>query len=562
MLAIVATGCLALGSAAGLVGGLVSCAEQENPADIGRPLSTAEAGRLAAMWLNNYTDERAGLRGTLDRGAEEIRLTGWIDWRRPLVYLNVAGKTPSPLDGLVQAVPAAVAVRPDGPASGGVSGPTTALPTAPTTAPPTRSTPGPTAPAPTTAAATAPAPPLPPPTNDWRVRPFGATGPSGKPLDTMLRLLFTIAATQADAPDLLAASGARWLRADQVDGVPVDVFLGPAVPPRAASAAPANPSPTNPSPTNSSPPPANPSPTKSSPTPAKSSPTPAKSSPAPASAVPGVSTPGALSAQGGPVRYWVDGGGRLRRLEATVGANSPLVLDIGRDDRREIAAIEILGGKKVTPRKVTAEEATTLARLRQRDRATGGGPVAIEVPAPDLNLLTADGWVDWWNRVAYVGVQDADRPAGQTLLRADPAGVSAMAGTNRTLDGKPQLPVPRGAWEHMTWEQRADAPDATDLDQLLSETLALASPYRDDPDELARTAAWLRTDTVGNVPVTVYEVLGTDESGSAMGSGRMRYWVDDGGVLRRLEVRTRVGGFGRLDIDPDGRVPTLGTART
>jgi hypothetical protein len=36
----------------------------------------------------------------------------------------------------------------------------------------------------------------------------------------------------------------------------------------------------------------------------------------------------------------------------------------------------------------------------------------------------------------------------------------------------------------------------------------------------------------------------------------MRYWVDRDGTLRRLEVRTRSGAYGYLDVVP-GPVPTL-----
>jgi len=42
----------------------------------------------------------------------------------------------------------------------------------------------------------------------------------------------------------------------------------------------------------------------------------------------------------------------------------------------------------------------------------------------------------------------------------------------------------------------------------------------------------------------------------APGSGRLRYWLDGDGLLRRIEVRTREGAFGWLDVTP-AWVPVL-----
>jgi len=60
--------------------------------------------------------------------------------------------------------------------------------------------------------------------------------------------------------------------------------------------------------------------------------------------------------------------------------------------------------------------------------------------------------------------------------------------------------------------------------------------------------------------VSVYEIPRAIESESevAPGEARLRYWVDDeSGVLRKLEIRTRAGGFGGLDLAP-GPLPPLG----
>jgi hypothetical protein len=56
--------------------------------------------------------------------------------------------------------------------------------------------------------------------------------------------------------------------------------------------------------------------------------------------------------------------------------------------------------------------------------------------------------------------------------------------------------------------------------------------------------------------VTVYEILKPAERGIQRGHARFRYWVDEEGGLRRVELRTRAGSFAQLDIAP-GDVPTL-----
>ena len=56
--------------------------------------------------------------------------------------------------------------------------------------------------------------------------------------------------------------------------------------------------------------------------------------------------------------------------------------------------------------------------------------------------------------------------------------------------------------------------------------------------------------------VSVFEIRLNSEPDAAPGARRLRYWVDSTGALRRIEVRTRQGAFGWLDISP-ARVPAL-----
>jgi len=508
--------CLALASAASLAGGLVS--EDTPPAtgEQGRRLSATEAGRLATMRLHNHRDGRAGVRGTLGHPGEELHLTGWIDWQRPLAYLSVTAPTPGPADGLIQAQPGLVAVRPGRPPApayppstgptgqAAAAGPGASSPAAQAAQPPPEPSAQPPAEPP-------PPPPATPPADGWRIRPPAPAGSPATALDSTLLLLFAVGANQGDATDLITYDDIRWLGTDTVDGVPVDILIGPPVPAPGAD-------------------------------------------PRPSEGAPSLS---ALAAYGGAIRYWLDADGRLRRLQAVVGPGLPLRLDFDRDDRPELATVDVLGGRPTNPRPVTDREAQTLARLPQRNRAAGGGAISLEMPGPTGELVTASGWLDWRRRVTYLAVRDAADQGGQALLRAEPDGVVMLAEADPTPDGRPPLTPPDGPWRRSGWGQDRPA----QLDLLLGEALALAGTAPRDAQERARAAVWLRTDVLHGVPVTVYEVPKPTEDNPVGGDSALRYWIDSTGVLRRLEVRGPLGGYGHLDIRPDGRVPRLPTIR-
>ena len=83
--------CLAAASAAGLAGGLVAGA----PGNAARPgngqrVSAEQAGRLAGARLANFQDPRASLHAVITAPGGDVHVTGWIDWSRPLIYLNSA----------------------------------------------------------------------------------------------------------------------------------------------------------------------------------------------------------------------------------------------------------------------------------------------------------------------------------------------------------------------------------------------------------------------------------------------------------------------------------------
>jgi hypothetical protein len=102
---------VAAASALGLGAGLVSCGAAKRTHPTTRPITAAEAALLAAMRMHNYRDSVAGLRGVIRSSGGDVRVAGWVDWHRPLIYINSISTSPGPADGLVQAVPGLVAVR-------------------------------------------------------------------------------------------------------------------------------------------------------------------------------------------------------------------------------------------------------------------------------------------------------------------------------------------------------------------------------------------------------------------------------------------------------------------
>jgi hypothetical protein len=491
-------------------------------------LTDGEAARLAVMRLRNVSDGGAGVRATIGSPGRELRLAGWVNWRQPFVYVSVtaarsarltpAGTAdpfrpgqrwagPGPVEGLVQAVPGVVATRPGSHAANPGKHATN---------------PGKDAADPRQVAVVDTRPPRSAPTDGWQVRRMQARSAASAPLDALAALLFTVASDRPDAADALARSGARWLRRDMIDGVPVDVVLGPAVPPAAPATQNTTPSTQN-------------------------------STQKQGGQSPQQSRSGSLAAMGGAVRYWLDGRARVHRLEALLAPDLPARVDLLRDDKAAPPAIPALGGHPIAPREVSRREAVQLARMRQRNRATGGGRITLVLP-DRAGTSRATGWVDWRTTAAYLRLTGPGHPPGGTLVRADRYGTATRPASGR--NDRPPLPPPTGGWRLAPWSAGGDAQGAFDLELLLNELLALSAPERDPVRVVRARAARLRADELRNRPVAVYEVPKLAERGVGRGQARMRYWLGRDGVLRRLELRTRGGGFAQLDVVP-GRVPPL-----
>ncbi|MFY1624033.1 hypothetical protein ACN268_12600 [Micromonospora sp. WMMD735] len=190
---------VAVTAAATLVAGLL--AGTQAPTATTRALTDEEAERLAAVRVGTYRDVRAGVRVAVGTGAGRTDLVGWVDWSRPLAYLDVGGPGAGQDRGLVQATPSAVVQRPD------------------------------------PAAIVTPArPPLVPPGDRWRLR----NPPPGRGLAGALTVLFALAADRPAPAAPLRAGGGRWLGRETLGGDPVDILQGaPWPPPTPTTAAPA-----------------------------------------------------------------------------------------------------------------------------------------------------------------------------------------------------------------------------------------------------------------------------------------------------------------------------------
>ncbi|MCX4471099.1 hypothetical protein OOK41_12395 [Micromonospora sp. NBC_01655] len=548
----VVLGVIAVASAVGLAAGLLTWAP--TAAEPARPLTPAEAERLAAVRVTNHRDVRSGLRITIGTAAARTDVVGWVDWSRPLAYLDVGGPGAGPGRGLLQATPGLLMARPD-----------------PTAVP---------APAP---------PPLVPPVDGWRI----ADRPVDQPLRPALDLIFALAASRTEPAGAFPAGTARWLARAEAGGQPVDVLQAPlpddagrrgrqdapgggrpatsATPtgPAARTASPGAPrttgaprtirttgtarttgAPRAPQAT------AAPGATRASgatggterrsPRGATATSAPRTVSHPPGTAGwpgPAVSLPAAAARPAGTAlldgaaRWWIDRDARLHRLEGRLPGGVPVTLELQRANRPMLWPVAALGGRAGLPRALTGPEEDRFARTAARTRAEGGATATLTAPVAPGVTLHGTGWISWTERAAYLSVGARDAPVGQTLRRYDATGVWSAPYAEDSLVAPP-LPPPRTGY---TWQR--DGTGGDDVDALLAVALRAGSTAG-----TPRPATRIRGDRLADRTVDVIEVDAR--------AGRLRYWIDRAGLLRRLELRTRLGTYAQLDLVP-GRVPAL-----
>ncbi|MEV5719358.1 hypothetical protein AB0L41_36195 [Amycolatopsis mediterranei] len=173
-----------------LVALVAACGAEPQP----RPLSTAEAERLALARFANYRFRTENFTATVPTGAGRIALRGRVDFVESLGYAEMStdGRDDEASAGLLQWTPSAVAFR-GGPGQAATD---------------------------------------PPSPDRWQYRPLQP----GPELDTALRLVLGLGADRPDNGQLLRQSSARWVRADTIGDIAVDVIDGPQ-PPHATNAA-------------------------------------------------------------------------------------------------------------------------------------------------------------------------------------------------------------------------------------------------------------------------------------------------------------------------------------
>ncbi|MCO1597767.1 hypothetical protein M8C17_21685 [Micromonospora sp. RHAY321] len=243
----------------------------------------------------------------------------------------------------------------------------------------------------------------------------------------------------------------------------------------------------------------------------------------------------------GQARYWLDQDARLHKLVVGLPGVGAVTVTVNRADRPTLRPVDALGGRPGLPRALTDAEQDRLERLPARLRAQGGAALTLTAPTGTDTNLRGAGWLSWTARTAYLAVADLGVPDRRTLLRRDPTGVAradvpATAGGGGTAEtpGRPPL-TPTGAW-------RFNRPGTDDLGLLVDAALAAGSSGP------RGRAVRIREDVAGGRTVDVVELRTAD--------ARLRYWIDRGGSLRRLELHTDPGAWAQLDLSP-ASVPRL-----
>ncbi|GIJ23968.1 hypothetical protein [Micromonospora lutea] len=240
---------------------------------------------------------------------------------------------------------------------------------------------------------------------------------------------------------------------------------------------------------------------------------------------------------GSPARYWLDQAGRLHRVEADLAGIGSVTVALNRADRPTLRPVEALGGRPGLPRALTAAERDRWRRLPARLRSVGGARATLTVPASAATNLRGSGWLSWASGTAYLSVTDLDTAGRRTLVRHRDRKVTRIDGTATSdATARPPLPPPKAGW-------RAGPHRTEALDPLVAAALRAARPTG-----VPGNAERVRGDTLAGATVDVVQV--------DTARGPLRYWVDRGGMLRRLELSTRAGAWAQLDLDP-GRVPPL-----
>jgi len=162
------------------------CGGQQHAAPSPRAVNATEANELANVRFLNLTSGGARLVAQLDEGGGQLAITGWVDWKKELLYaeFHPPGQTDPARTGLLQCTPGGLGIR---------------------------------------AATLTTAPPVPVPTDGWNYRAYSSTAT----VDLMCQMLLRLNSDRPDNASLLQQSGAYWLSQQRLGSATVDVIQGP-----------------------------------------------------------------------------------------------------------------------------------------------------------------------------------------------------------------------------------------------------------------------------------------------------------------------------------------------
>lgn len=169
------------------------------------------------------------------------------------------------------------------------------------------------------------------------------------------------------------------------------------------------------------------------------------------------------------------------------------------------------------PRPLTLPEAGLLAGMLFNNYDIGGATFTVNATFNiSGDTLALAGTIDWKNHIGHTQVNATGAEAGVSEVYWEETAVI------ETRAGLPEALVAAG---HPTGIYISRAPDPTgrQIDGLLGLVLGLASKQRDNPQlvQQTETARYLRTDTIRDVPVTVFQY---DSS---------QLWLDSDGTMLR-----------------------------
>lgn len=184
------------------------------------------------------------------------------------------------------------------------------------------------------------------------------------------------------------------------------------------------------------------------------------------------------------------------------------------------------------PRVVTTAESELLAVIRFKNFDAGTRSVTAAFDDAG-GALTLDGWFDYETHVGY-GLVTVDGESSDLILWD--ATTLAALGVTRT--STPPLPVPAAT---EAWTPAAVDPTASAAQAVLGVIANLGADRPENPLLLRQNGALhIADDDIDGTPVSIFTgpaVGAVSADGVDPDAAGLRYWVDDTGLLLRVEAR-------------------------